>query len=502
MLSLGLYPSLTGRETLLRDVLGPILLIVVSVLWFARLSHGVIAYDDVGAVLRWEDPSVGLADRTVLDVTFNRWRPVFTVILTVAVWMFGESYTAYFWFNVALTTVVVLLVHAFALRLSSSRVVALATALVVLTARFSYYQVTQVIGGPLEAVCLILLLLLLHALWSFEQSGRRAYLALSLSYFALLMHTHERYVVLAAVLVAVILTSTRLTRTSRLWWAAACALPVVLSIAVRSTVLHIPLLVGTTSDSSLGFTPRTALVYYAESVFQTIGLNIGPADLNGLTFSDLSIPWQVASVVVAGIVIMVVIEAFGRPVSGAQGWRGGLGHRRPLLAGTVLILVLILSFSITVQVEPRWFYAPFVVLMLMWAYSLSLSNRSRREHVTATVSLLVVLVLSVGLNLQYRSAADRVYFMSARAAAADIVAKTVGKYGTLLSSHHIYVVEPVVTANWATFLPDLLAANSAVGSLDVTAVTSLEDVPADPEALVFEVTPTGGFDEIAVPRTR
>lgn len=493
----GLYPSLAGRETTVPDLIGPALLVLTSILWFRRMSGGVIAFDDIGAVLHWGDPSVSLADRTILDVTANRWRPVFATIFTLMVRLFGESYTAYFWFNVALTTVLALLVYAFARRLSGSRVVATATAAVVLTARFSYYQVTQVIGGPLETVCLILLVLLISAVWSFERSGRQWYLGLALVYYTLILHTHERYFLLIAVLVPVVLSSRHLAARRRLLWSGAFVVPLALSIAFRALVLHLPLLVGTGSAWELGFTPRTAVTHYLQSLAQTAGVNVGPEYLHGLTYPHLTTPWKVASIALATVVLVTVLVALAVVPGPRRGWLLDPGPRRLAVIGLLLILALILSFSITIRVEPRWIYAPFVVWMLLWAGATASLARRRWGRVVVAVSLVAVVALSAGLNTQYRTGAEGEYFMAARAAEADIVAKTVGRYGTEIAARPVYVLDPALSMDWATFLPALIAANSDAGPVSVTTVASLAEVPAGVDALVFDVE--GGFHEVVAP---
>lgn len=484
-------------DTPLRDLIGPALLVLTSFLWFRTMSGGVIAFDDIGAVAHYGDPTVSLTDRMILDVTANRWRPVFTTIFTVLVRLFGENYTAYFWFNVGLTTVLALLVYGFVRKFSGGRIVATATAALVLTARFSYYGVTQVIGGPLETVCLILLVLLIWAVWSFERSGRQHYLGLALLYYTLILHTHERYFVLIAVLVPVVLISSRLSIRRRLLWSAAFAVPLALSIAIRVLVLHLPLLVGTGSASELGFTPRAAVKHYLESVVQTAGVNVGPEYLNGLTFPHLTTPWQVASIVLVVVVIVTMLFALAVVPGTRRRWLVDSGPPRFAAIGLLLILALILSFSITIRVEPRWVYAPFMVWMLLWAGAAASLAHRRWGRVFVTTSLVVILALSAGLNTQYRTGANGEYFMGARAFATDIIAKTVGRYGTAIAARPIYVLDPALSLDWTAYLPPLIAVNSDAGPVSVTTVASLAEVPAGVNALVFDVD--GGFHEVVEP---
>ena len=478
-------------------VLGPLLLATLSIVWFFPVRDGVFGFDDPGVILHQSDTQASLLDRTILDVNANRWRPVFSTLFKVLTIAFGENYTAYFWFNVALTLALVLLVYLIVLRLSTSTVTATIMAITVLTSRFAYYQVTQVIGGPLEALSLIFLLLLVGSLIEFERSGRAVYLGWSVFLYTLIIHTHERYSVIILFLVSLVITSHYLTIRTKAFWCSVLAAPLVLSIAVRVYVLDLPLLVGTGSSTELGFTWRTGVGHYVLSILNIFGINSGPEYLQGLAFQVLSPPYKYASVGLAILSLICVGGGFLARAKGRQNWLTALGARRNILLGLLLVLVLVLSFSVTIRVEPRWVYAPFIVIVLIIARNLSLLAGNPRMKGLRVLALIAFLMLSVILDKKYAENIGGVYFMGARAEALTIVEETIGRHGDVLVSRPIYVIDQTAGADWQARLDPLILANSDLDPPTVTTVSSLADIPADGRYLIYDTA--GGFHEFEYP---
>lgn len=477
---------------------GPVLLVALTFVWFAPVREGAIAFDDVGAVIRWTDPNVGLLDRSVVDTTANRWRPVFTTLFTVQTALFGKNYSGYFWFNVGLTALLVLLVYRLVLKVSGSRPLATALGVLTVTSRFAYYQVTQVIG-PIEGLSLVFLVLLVGGLVWFQAEHRTSHLWTAVGWFALLIHTHERYVVLIAFLAPLVLTTTSLRWRPRLLLAAAFCAVVAVNVVIRAYALDLPLLVGSGSSTELGFTWRTGVEHFLLGGANISGLNVGPAYLDGLVFPALPAAYKVMSITVTAVTVGVIVAAFGLSDRPRGNWFTTEGPRRNLLMGVGLVLALLAAVSVTIRVEPRWLYAPFVVTLLLIAYSCMLLGRRPRLIAPVVAAVVLLTGFSVVLDDEYGDNLDGVYFMVARASTRDIVAKTVHAHGRDLERRPVYVVDPAAGADWQAVLAPIVAANSDVGPVTVMTVPSVADVPRDARPLVFDVT--GGFHEVEVPAT-
>ncbi|HEY3548212.1 MAG TPA: hypothetical protein VGK17_19235 [Propionicimonas sp.] len=471
----------------------------LSFAWFYPVRRGVIAFDDIGAILHWTaDPSLSLLDQTLLDTYSNRWRPVFSTLFTVLTHFFGMHYQAYFWFNVGLTAVLVSLVFLTALKISSRPALSFGVAIVTLTTRFSYYQVTQVIGGPLEALCLIILVLFLAATIEFERKGRKAQLTMAFVFYVLIVHTHERYSLLVVFLIAFIATSRHLTKQSKMAWAMLSLAPIAFGVAIRAFVFHIPILVGTGSSQSLGFNWRTAVEFFFESALNVLGLNVGPGYLDGaMTFPGMSLPFRIASLALMTISLAFVVFAVAARRRGHRFSIVAGGPERVVFLGVVLIGTLIASFSVTIRVEPRWFYSPFVVLLLLLTYCASwLLDQDRGEQAVA-VSCTAFLAMSLMLDGLYAGSLSGVYFMAQRDRASVIVQETFGRHGADLMSHPIFVIDPSPGSDWAKELTPMLRANSGLVVTSISTVASAAAIPSVPRPLVFDTT--GGFHEVGPP---
>lgn len=494
--AVGVLPSLGGGALTIGDLAGPVALVLLVLTWFRSLARGAIAFDDILAVEHWSDRPLTWVQLTLGDTTANRWRPVFATVMLGAVRLFGEDYTGYFWFNVALFALLVLLVYAVARELSGSRVLASAAGALVVTSRFAYYAITQVLGGPLETLAQIWLVLLAYACWRFVRTGRARHLGVAAVLDVLLVHTHERYVVLVLLLVPLVLTRRGLSRRSRLAWSAAFVVPLVVSVAVRVLVLHLPLLVGTGSVTKLGFAPTTTTEHVWQAVVQTMGVNVGPGYLNGLTFPLLSPAWKVACLLVVVLMAAPMLAALlmARRVGGGEA--GALV--RFLAVSAAAIGLQIASFSVTIRLEPRWILGPFLVWVLAWSHCSGwIARRGRGPSVATLTAAGLVVVLSIGLDVQYRANAHAEYFMGARAGAVDMLAQTVGRYGDQLATRRVYVVDES-GADTGAYLAAVIRANSDVDGLTITTVADLAQVPRAADVLVYDLA--GGFHEVVGPR--
>ncbi len=442
-----------------------------------------MGFDDVGAINWWTTPHLSLLTRTILNTGANRWRPVFTTLFTLETIVFGKSYEPYFWFNVALTLLLALLVYRLVLRVSSSVILGAACAALVVTSRFAYYQVTQALG-PVEALSLVFLVLLVGAVVEFERSGRAVHLGLAALWYALIINTHERYIMLFLFLALVVVTARVLTRRARVAWCAVFAGPVVFNLAMKHFYFHLPLLVGTGSSTNLGFTWTTGIQFYVESVLNVVGINNGPAYLDGLVYPSLSGLQQAGAVALAELTALVVLAAFFAWERGT--WLLHPGRRRSIMLGLALVAVLILGISVTIRVEPRFLYAPFVVMLMLFVCCLSLLARRRAWRAPAAVVAVAFVVVSVILNIGYSDNLGDVYFMVARTTATQEVQETVDRYGRLLLTHRVYVVDPTPGANWGLTLDPVIMANSSLGAVNVTTVAQTGEVPKDSGAIVYE----------------
>lgn len=244
------------RVTTKSRVLFGVLLVIITVIWFYPFRLGAIGFDDIGNTLGLLDSHMSVIHRTLLDTSANRWRPVYETLAFIEANIFGKHYEYYFWFNVAMLFVISFLVFRILARVASNTLIGFALAVIFLTSRDTYYLVTQTLG-LLELLGLLFLTLMVSALIEFERSGRSVYLGLTTLFYALDIHTHERFATMIIVIIPLILTSKFLGSRSKVLWTGTVALPLIFNLCMKKYFFHMPLLVGTGSAYTLGFTWKT-----------------------------------------------------------------------------------------------------------------------------------------------------------------------------------------------------------------------------------------------------
>lgn len=91
----------------------------VTLAWFYPFRLGALGFDDIGAYAAATDTRTSWLNRTVLDLSANRWRPFFNTFFTVEAGLFRGHYEAYFWLNVVLTFAAAIIVYRIVLALTA-----------------------------------------------------------------------------------------------------------------------------------------------------------------------------------------------------------------------------------------------------------------------------------------------------------------------------------------------------------------------------------------------
>jgi hypothetical protein len=328
---------------------------------------------------------------------------------------------------------------------------------------------------------------MISMLIEFERTGRPFYLSLAMLFYALDIHTHERFATMIIVIIPLILTSKYLGSRSKALWSGAFALPLIFNLCMKKYLFHMPLLVGTGSAYSLGFTWKTAFQFFVQAILNVFGISNGPAELDGIVFQELSGALRVASIALFVVSILVLAAGY---VVGSRICKTSLfepGPRRFIFFGVLTLCVLTMSVSVTIRVEPRFVFPPTMVFLLLMAYCLSLVIRQRNVKVPAVIMFLLLVTTSLTLNKVYSNNEANVYFMSARAQARQIVEFTVVKVGRQIASRPVYVIDPTEGADWQSVFGPTISANSNLGAVTISTVHTLLDVPFDDHPIVYDM---------------
>jgi hypothetical protein len=501
-----------------------VILCTFSVIWFMPFREGIISMDDMSVIAYYSNDTIDFFQKVFLNIGANRYRPVFYFFQYLEYDLFGKIYQLWFYFNILVNILIIIALYNLILKITKSRWIPSAICLIYITCRFSYYNIVQ-LNGILEAICLLLLILIINYSIDFWQKKSLKYLIYVILLYSLIIFTHERYVVLIGFLVAIIFLSDFITFKQKIIYSVLSSSPLLLNIILKLFIFKIPFLVGTGSSTELGFNFNTAVTQYIMSVVNVIGINIGPGYLYGLTFDSpgMTLQYKIVSLIVTVIPLLIITAFVYLHIICNKNSISKTDEIKKLFLTILLIGLIILSFSVTIRVEQRWIYAPFIVYITYIGYcackmispnpatlnkgenKCQISNNSDlKSNSFDTVKTIIVFITigllvcsSITMDLEYKQNINGIFFMGAMQGAKPILDATYGQYGTSLENYEVYVIDPNPGADWSTSLNALISANSDLKNIRVNTVSDILKVPTNQSSILVYTT-IGQFSEVSL----
>ncbi len=261
----------------------------------------------------------------------------------------------------------------------------LALGLAFCISRFSWFQVSQVIGSVewvgsgLSIISIALFLTALRFGYEGRDALRARFITLAVMSAIISPFAHERFAFLgqAFALAILILPSLgELNRLLRISLVVVSALSPLWNFLFKK-LLGVGYLVGT-GGAALDFNFNTFKTVFSEAFFSTIGINWGPAYLVGLPFGDAGLFTKLISVFAATSVFLLLIfyffhffiESRRRLTAGAVDSATKSGFAQDLnylpLFFLAIFLLGLLAASVTFRMEQRWLFVPYLGLLLFF----------------------------------------------------------------------------------------------------------------------------------------
>jgi len=356
--------------------------------------------DDLYNYLAYKDGFFPEGVAQALTTAFaEKYRPVFVWALSFLFGTFGDRVLPYMAVNMLLHALNATLVFAIARRLGNGQwLVPLVIAVAVATSRFALYQVTQ-ITGLLEGVALMLFLCMTYCVVRASEAGiasagRWLWLAVAAAF--LVIHTHERYVVVAVWLGCALVLLPSLRALPRARWLAllfGCGALILFNLLFKTQVLRMPFFVGT-GDTHLEFDLLRVVEHLRQAALSIFGFNEGPGYLVGArtAWEKVSPAW-----VLAAAFSLIWLLAFASAVRATVHDKGAVGTAPPRPAATWPLLLLGLAGMllvpplVTIRIEQRWLFEPFILVLLVFAWACG-----TRRHPASPPTW--ILALGIGLT--------------------------------------------------------------------------------------------------------
>lgn len=412
----------------------------------------------------------------VFPVGSTRFRFVFYLASWLELLLLGNHVELMVPFNIILNAGIAFTIFKIAMRMSGDRkIISLSAAAAYLLSRMSYYQIGQ-FYGLMESLGLWAALGLLYFVWRYaNERNTGAYLAANLLYF-LASFIHERYLVLAPVLLLGLIFGAGAGKESRRQRTAAASenpegssrgrsrgraetsgvrersarkrsgMPAwslfLLTAAVTAAILLIRMTaIGTLSPAGTGgtdvadtFRMEDAIAHAWEQVAFVFGRNSGPDYLCVMTYEDSPenirnlIHW---SNIVLGVCVAVFVLGCIRDL--LRNRSRFFGHLKTVILVLAFIALCIGSSSVTIRVEMRWVYVVYAAALLFLTYMSSVMGK-------AGILVLVYVALIFQPETFYRDHWDSLYLWPDQLRYNSLAEETFLKYGEDIFDRQVYII--------------------------------------------------------------
>ncbi len=393
--------------------------------------------------------------------TSTRFRPVYWTLTYLEMMIVRNNVRLFVPINIILNIGVAFTIYLFARRLSHNSIFSMLAGYMYLISHFAYYQIAQALG-LLETMSLFMAVVILWLLYDFLNLGSKIYFYIAGIVYFLLVFSHERYLSLMPLFyIALLFVRFRIHVTSgrgKSWRRGSLAgivrirsfdwlfpiLLLVLILGIRRFAIGTAVPAGTGgTEVTDTFQLATAVSYALDQVRYIFGINIGPAYLSGITWTDV-LPEMKYLVYGSWIPLLLLVVwflfiSFRRGYFRTTAWFGN----HALFLG--FIALCIGCSSVTIRVEMRWVYVSYTgaLLYLGWMIGVISGREQPERYVGESLELgkrrfsdrvlpllfLVYCVLMTPVERYYRTYYNQIYFWENQDRMNSLAEQTVMKYG-------------------------------------------------------------------------
>jgi hypothetical protein len=416
-----------------------VFLFILNFLWFQKYHFHTFMGDDLSAYDYFRNYQGTVWHYSFAEVVANKYRPVYNLIQYIFFHFYQLNYELYFYTNIIINFISIMFFFEIT-KIVSNRNIFLSVIMTILmiTCRFSYYNITQVFG-LMEALGLFFLLCIIWSLLNYLHFRKAKNFYLAVLFEALIIFTHERYIVLTPVfIIFVIIMFDTKKWVGKIRLIIIASLPLILNFTIKKYLLHSQFFEGT-GGTHISINPLQIMEFFVAGILNMTGVNIGAEYLNGINFFNASILIQIFTYLLVLIQIILFLTFIFQN-------RNAKDNYKFVLFFILLNFSLLLSASITIRQEYRWLYSPYIVWLLILTFVIA---KLKFRKVSIIIPL-VILALMVNNDYQYRNFMQRVYFMNALKLADSTYNNIIKKYGENLRDYNVYIQKDD-SLNW-TFL--------------------------------------------------
>jgi hypothetical protein len=481
--------SSEGEETIMpiyeRRYVKLLMLVALAVsplIFYWGFRIGSFTVDDPGLISYLSDGKRSFWDKVFNNISSSRWRPLSEFHYLLGWAINGKDYSSWMIYSSFFLGVTGIAFFGTLQVAGVASHFAFGFSLLLITSRFSQYQVVTSTGLMESLGLLLFILLVLSLVVAIRDPSRSAHRWTPIVFLSLVL-THERFQVLVLPLLFFFLYVTKWEkRDQRVIYAiSVVSIPIFLFV-IKQLILDLPALVGVGSSTKLGFTSEGFLQHSAQAVLQLVGLNVGEPYLVGLnTPSQNGSTQSVGLVSVVFLVAAISIGLYCIYRSSPQ-TRGGSGRSVSvagvMVCGILGVASLVVGSSVTQRLELRWLSTPYVLVLFLGAFTLDRWNRAGRNLNLAPIVIFISLISSsLLMNFKYRDAMDGIFFRSGQYSVRQSLDTLIPAFEEAIREKlALVVVDPLGRAEMAASLVLLVKSHSDVPVPHLIEVARLSEV--------------------------
>ena len=373
----------------------------------------------------------------VLPAGSTRFRPVYWLASWVELCVIGNRLWLIVPINIIILIITAVVCYFYVSDLTESRLIAFFSAFAIVTSRFSYYDVSQLLG-LLESLSMIFVIFICIELYKFmyDAKGVRFYIALIL--YILVCFTHERYIVLLPMFFYVLI----MTKDKRIPRYILTTVSFIAVLAVRYHYIGTLLPAGTGgTDVADTFTVSSFIDSVITEFRYLAGFNAGPEYLCGIPWE--TVDFRIQILVYTGLVLMgfILLWFIITVIKNSSSGRSAGHPFRDVVFYLGFIIGCVVSSSVTIRVEMRWIYSGFVMLVFLIACMYGYIRKTSKDTPVVLAAVIIVLMLLFSIeDIYYRRSWNNIYLFPNQQRYNSLSDTTWGKYREGIFDKNIYII--------------------------------------------------------------
>jgi hypothetical protein len=378
-------------------------------LWWLDYDYfQVLAGDDIRC---FPKALQGLEHYSNLLTSFSRFRPATALLIWISAFLSNGQYSTLIMIGAGLHAFNALLFFALLWKvMRASPGIAMGLTIVATFNRFTAYLIAPELA-IMEGAAITTYLVFLWALFRLIDSTKIMWAFFTSLSFFIILHIHERYMVLIGACLMVAVPTYSANRRAGIVIAVCSIAGLAFNFSAKKLFIHAPILMGTTTKA-IELNPEAILAFWTDGLLNLLGVNRGPSYLSVLSYSD-SPKWiKLLGILSMITVISILYRSFIYAYRSMKSTRfdSKLGWKLALLIG--LISALLLSASITIRQEYRWLYPAYLSFLILVGAGTRISREAYK--IPATQILLASFILiAVTSELAIREFQDNFYARNA-----------------------------------------------------------------------------------------